>query len=100
MKTSHLNQGSNIMKISFNILLIVLISFFSISCSRIMPVYNVKNSPIPFELTEEKIGRSIINAGILLGWQMKKASPGIISAKIFLRKHIAEAEVKFDKKQY
>lgn len=100
MKSRHLIQGSNIMKNSINILLIVLISIISISCSRAMPIYNVENSPIPFELTEKKIGKSIINAGILLGWQVKTVNPGIISAKLFLRKHVAEVEIKFDNKQY
>ncbi|MCH8885874.1 MAG: hypothetical protein IIC13_04725 [SAR324 cluster bacterium] len=88
------------MKNLFNFLIIVLISFSFISCSRRIPIYNVDSSPIPFDLTKEIVGKSIINAGILLGWKMKRTDPGIISAKIFLRKHVAEVEIKYDRKQY
>ena len=88
------------MKYVFNILMIVLISVSFVSCSRIIPIHNVESSPIPFDLTEEKVGKSIINAGILLGRKMKRIDPGLISAKLFLREHIAEVEIEYDVKQY
>ena len=88
------------MKNLIKFIIIVLISVSSMSCARIMPIYNVGSSPISFDITEEKVGKSIINAGVLLGWQMKKTNPGIISAKLFLREHVAEVEIKYDKKQY
>ena len=88
------------MKNLFNFLIIVLISFSFISCSRRIPIYNVDSSPIPFDLTKEIVGKSIINAGILLGWKIKITDSGIISAKIFLRKHVADVEIKYDSQQY
>ena len=88
------------MKILINILFIVLISFISISCARNVPIYNVESSPVSVDLTEEGVGKSIISAGIILGWQMRKIQPGQISAKIFLRKHMAEAEINYDAKNY
>ena len=54
------------MKNLIKFIIIVLISVSSMSCARIMPIYNVGSSPISFDITEEKVGKSIIKMPIPL----------------------------------
>lgn len=73
-------------------------------CFRCDPILNIEKAPVTSAsgkpLSEEQVKSAIIRAGAALGWQMKDAAPGKITATIMLRKHTANIEIPYSSKEY
>ena len=66
-------------------------------CMHCDPILNVSDAPVTSAsgkaLTDDQVKSAIIRAGAALGWQMKEASAGKISATLLIRKHTAVIEI-------
>ncbi|MDR2081037.1 MAG: hypothetical protein LBP54_04040 [Campylobacteraceae bacterium] len=84
------------------ILLLIISGLFLAGWSRIEPIYNVDRVPISnnSNLTGSDIEKAIIRAGVQLGWQMSKVQDGIIIGTLYLRKHMAQVEIKYSNLNY
>lgn len=80
---------------------IILVLLFMSGC-RSGTVMNVVNAPVEVakETSDDKIYNAIKNAGLSLGWIVKKSEPGIATAQLNLRKHMALVEIKYDNNNY
>ncbi len=69
---------------------------------RSNPVLNIENAPIEISAkhSANDIKKSIIRAGVGLGWNMKVQKAGHIVATLYLRKHIAVVDVTYTKNSY
>lgn len=71
---------------------------------RSAPVMNVNEAPVVIssskQVTPEDVRTAIVRAGGKLGWQMTDAGPGVIKARIALRTHTADADVRYTAKTY
>lgn len=69
------------------------------------PLMNVYDRPVPARLdgtpqTEESVAKAIHAGCIDKGWTCKEVSPGVIDASIAVRKHRANAEIKYSAQVY
>ena len=73
-------------------------------CMRCDPILNVVDAPVTTAsgkpLTDEQVKSAIIRAGAALGWQMKEAGPGLVTATILLRKHEAVIDIPYTPSKY
>lgn len=73
-------------------------------CMRCDPILNVANAPVMSAsgkaLTDDQVKSAIIRAGAALGWQMKDAGAGTITATLLIRKHTAEIEIPYSPTSY
>ncbi|WP_331649021.1 hypothetical protein [Piscinibacter sp.] len=73
-------------------------------CMRCDPILNVSNAPVTSAsgkaLTDDQVKSAIIRAGAALGWQMKEAGPGKVTATLLIRKHTAEIEIPYSPTSY
>ena len=74
------------------------------ACMRCDPILNVADAPVTSAsgkpLTNDQVKSAIIRAGAGLGWIMKEAGPGKLTANLAVRKHTAEVEIPYSTKQY
>src|SRR5688572_6298961 len=74
------------------------------ACMRCDPIYNVADAPVTSAsgkaLTNDQVKQAIIRAGAALGWVMKEAGPGKLTANLAVRKHTAEIEIPYSSKAY
>lgn len=74
------------------------------ACMRCDPIFNVVDAPVTSAsgkaLTREQVKAAIIRAGAGLGWVMKEAGPGKLTANLAVRKHTAEVEIPYSPKSY
>ena len=70
----------------------------------VQPVYNVDEAAIVSsmdgKLKLDDVKKAIIRGGSSLGWQMKEAGSGHIVGTLFLRKHMAQVDIKYSTKSY
>jgi len=80
---------------------IILALLFMSGC-RSSAVYNVMNTPagVAKKTSDDQMFKAIKQAGISLGWIVKKVKPGVASAQLNLRSHMALVEIKYNKKEY
>lgn len=80
---------------------IVLALVFMSGC-RSGAVYNVVGMPaeVKKSTTEDQMYNAIKQAGISLGWIVKKAAPGHATAQLNLRNHMALVDIKYNQKEY
>lgn len=79
------------------------LSFVLITGCRGYAVYNVKQAPISTQsesYTLSDVEKAIIDAGSSLSWRMKKTIPGQIIATINVRRHMAQVEITYNKRNY
>ena len=73
-------------------------------CMRCDPVFNVADAPVTSAsgkaLSNDQVKSAIIRAGAALGWVMKEAGPGKLTANLAVRKHTAEIEIPYSSKKY
>jgi len=62
--------------------------------------YNTPISPKYSNLSMDKIEKSILSAGTVLGWKMKKSNDGEIIGTLALRNHFAQVKVLYTTKSY
>src|SRR5688572_13181937 len=54
---------------------------------------------VPESLAEEDVASAIKGALVARGWTIMKQRPGRIDATLFLRKHVANIEIAYDREQ-
>ena len=85
------------------IVLLIVLSMFLIGC-RTSPLVEVTDAPITTgsgkTLTLSAVTHDIIQAGVGLGWQMKKVKPGYILATLLLRKHMVKVNIHYSTTEY
>lgn len=72
-------------------------------CRTPTPVYNVTNASVSTAKSNpslDEIGRTIVQAGAALGWQMKQVKPGYILGTLNIRKHVAVVDINYSAKSY
>lgn len=71
---------------------------------RMAPILNVQDSPIlpsaRQEMTLLTVEQAIIRAGSDLGWKMTVEKPGLITASLNLRHHLAMVEIPYSTTSY
>jgi len=80
----------------------LLVALVFISGCRSTAVYNISDASIdvPAKTSDDKIFKAIKNAGVQLGWIVKKSKPGVATAQLNVRKHMALVEIKYNKTSY
>lgn len=85
------------------IVVLILISLFLIGC-RTTPILEITDTPINTASGKTPslslVTKEIIEAGIQLGWQMKKVTPGQIIGTLNLRKHMVQVDIAYSKTDY
>ena len=68
------------------------------------PIYNIDNAMIISStnktLSKADVKNAIMKAGTTRGWVIKEESPGNLVGTLFLRKHMAKIDIKFNEKSY
>jgi hypothetical protein len=90
------------MKLRTLILLAGLLALVLSGC-RSNPVYNVTGMPVTTTTRGYKLGDvrgAILQAGAAQGWQMKAVRPGLIVGTLYVRDHMAQVEIPYDRNTY
>jgi hypothetical protein len=90
------------MKLRTLILLVGLLVLVLAGC-RSNPVYNVTGMPVTTTTRGYKLGDvrgAILQAGAAQGWQMKAVRPGLIVGTLYVRDHMAQVEISYDRNTY
>lgn len=90
------------MKMRTLILLAGLLALVLAGC-RSNPVYNVADMPVTTTTGGYKLDDvrgAILQAGVSLGWQMYSVRPGLIVGTLYLRDHMAQVEIPYDRNSY
>lgn len=90
------------MKLRTLILLAGLLALVLVGC-RSNPVYNVTGMPVTTTTRNYKLGDvrgAILQAGASQGWQMKIVRPGLIVGTLYVRDHMAQVEIPYDRNTY
>lgn len=86
-----------------NIFLLIILSVFIIGC-RTAPIQNVTNAQINTNSgkkpTLSAVTHDILQAGVSLGWEMKKDKHGHIIATLNLRKHMVKVDINYTQTEY
>lgn len=73
-------------------------------CMRCDPILNVSDAPVTSAsgkaLTDDQVKSAIIRAGAALGWQMKEAGAGKLTATLLIRTHTAVIEIPYSPSRY
>jgi hypothetical protein len=81
------------------LLLLVVIAaglFGLAACNRQQPIFEVVNSPLPFEAKQyptETIARHIIVAGAQHNWEIRQIGVGHLKGVLNLRQHVAVVDI-------
>ncbi|MCA1804553.1 MAG: hypothetical protein LC646_04225 [Xanthomonadaceae bacterium] len=88
-------------KTSLIILALIITTLLFAGC-RSNPVRNVSDAPVSASnsIAADQVRDAIIRAGSSLGWSMKADSPGHILATLYIRDHIAIADIHYDANKY
>ena len=74
------------------------------ACMRCGPIQNVTNAPVTTAsgkpISAEEVRKSIVRAGVTLGWKMSSDTPGKITGTLEVRKHTAVVEIPYSAKSY
>ena len=85
------------------IVILIVLSLFLIGC-RTAPVMDISNEQINTASGKTPalsvVTNKIVQAGVQLGWQMKKVKPGQIIGTLHLRDHMVQVTINYSNKQY
>ena len=74
------------------------------ACMRCAPIQNVTNAPVTTgsgkPISAEEVRKSIVRAGVTLGWKMNAETPGKVTGTLDVRKHTAVVEIPYSAKSY
>ena len=90
-------------RIAFALLLVSALAVAPAHASRVEPVYNVSNHPLPpaaQKLSLDEIGRNIIIAGTPRHWRFQPVAPGQLRATYDNGKHAATINIAYTQKAY
>ncbi len=83
---------------------VLLAALSVVACASTAPILNVSNAPVTSAsgrpLSADQVKSAIIRAGAALGWQMREAGPGKLTATLQLRTHTAEIEIPYSPSSY
>ena len=88
------------MRKSLKITSLLLIASFAITACGTRTIYNVPVTKIHAKSSSETVYRAIRNAGISLGWKIRKIKPGVAEGKLALRSHVAVVRISYNKSSY
>ena len=88
------------MKNIFKLITLSLLILVFTGCARTLPIHNVENQAINYDLSNDKIEKAILQAGIDKRWMMKVVEPGKIEAYVLVRSHRAEVNITYNEKTY
>lgn len=78
---------------------VMLLSLFSLGALAAKPIYNLSNQPVSRAdskpLTAEQVRKAIVAAGAARGWVISPAGEGALTARLTVRKHVAEAHIEY-----
>ncbi len=85
--------------ISLSAILVILVF---ISGCRSSAIYNISDASVDVskKTSDDKIFKAIKSAGMQLGWIVKKTKPGMATAQLNVRKHMALVEITYNKTSY
>ena len=98
-----IDRELNLMKsLKLKLAVLLLPVMMVITACGVQPVMNINNAQLGSsnKATMEMITKEIRSAGIALGWKMKLVKPGHLEGTLYLRKHMAKVDVKFNAKNY
>ncbi|MBE2294253.1 MAG: hypothetical protein IAF00_04855 [Phycisphaerales bacterium] len=90
------------MRLRALLLLATILTLVLTGC-RSNPIYNINNEPIAtstHRYSLQDVRGAILRAGTGLGWRMKSLQPGLIIGTLYLRDHMAEVEIPYDRDSY
>ncbi len=68
------------------------------------PIYNVDDAMIIAStnksLSKAEVKNAIMKAGTTRGWVIKEEKPGYLVGTLFIRKHMAKIDIKYNEKSY
>ncbi len=67
------------------------------------PIYNVEGAPVSTSTSGynlRDVRNAIQQAGVSLGWQMKDVQPGLIIGTLYVRDHMAQVEIPYNRTSY
>ena len=74
------------------------------ACMRCAPIQNVTDAAVTTgsgkPISAEEVRKSIVRAGVTLGWKMSADAPGKITGTLNVRKHTAVVEIPYSAKSY
>jgi len=80
----------------------IIIAVVFMSGCRSTAVYNISNAPtnVSKKVSSEKVYKAIKTAGLGLGWIVKKSKPGVATAQLNVRRHMAIVTIKYNSQNY
>ncbi|MFO1424684.1 MAG: hypothetical protein U1F70_13745 [Candidatus Competibacteraceae bacterium] len=67
------------------------------------PIYSVNDAPVSTSTSGynlKDVRNAIQQAGVSLGWQMKDVQPGLIVGTLYVRDHMAQVEIPYNRTSY
>jgi hypothetical protein len=100
---STLNNIHQPPQITIKLILLMGLSLFLMGC-RTAPLVDVSGEPITSgtgkSVSLSQVTHDIIQAGVGLGWTMKKQKSGYIIGQLNLRKHMIKVNIHYSNKEY
>ena len=85
------------------IIILMVLSLFLIGC-RTASLMDISDAPINTASGKTPslslVTNEIIQAGMQLGWQMKKVKPGLVVGTLYLRDHMVKVDIHYSKTEY
>ena len=89
---------------NYKIILMLLAVVLAVAGCSSRPIMNVTDQPVVVasgkQLTAEQVRDAIVGAGTGLGWVMTPISPGLVSARLARREHLAVVDVRYSTKTF
>ena len=74
------------------------------ACMRCGPIQNVTDAPVTSAsgkpMSVEEVRKSIVRAGVTLGWKMSSDAPCKVTGTLNVRKHTAVVEIPYSARSY
>lgn len=84
----------------FKLYVSLLLTLLLVGCGRVQPVMNVEDTPVAYDLQNKQVKMAIVQSATNRGWTIEEVSPGVLIAKIHVRKHFAEVKIPYNNKYY
>ncbi len=75
-------------------------TIFMTACSRLAPINNIQNQPVPNGLTQSEVKDSILAAGKYREFSMSPVSDGVIDGTYTSGKHMIKVEIDYSTNSY
>lgn len=85
---------------TFKIIISFGLTLLLVGCGRLQPIMEIQDTPISYDLQSKQVKSAIVLAATKRGWGITEVEPGVLTAKLHLRSHIAEVMIHYDTKFY